>query len=208
VVDADRLERWATGFEQRHGSPVLVDADGADLVMTAPDGEQARFVFPAPGLLDRGVAFADVVSFARAVLEPRRTAVVLARRGGYACAVVEGDRVEVSKVGTRYVQGRTAAGGWSQQRFARRRANQTDGLVDACVEVAVRLLARSGATAVATGGDRDLAHRVLADRRLRDLAELPRGQHVVVGDPRSDIVKELPKFLRQVTIQISEGRSP
>jgi hypothetical protein len=36
------------------------------------------------------------------------------------------------KVGTRYVQSRTAAGGWSQQRFARRRDNQADELVGRC----------------------------------------------------------------------------
>ena len=54
--------------------------------------------------------------------------------------VASGDRLTAHKVGTRYVQSRTAAGGWSQQRFARRRANQADGLVGAAVEHAVRLL--------------------------------------------------------------------
>jgi hypothetical protein len=129
--------------------------------------------------------------------------VVLARRGGYACALVEGDRVEVSKVGTRYVQGRTAAGGWSQQRFARRRANQTDELVGACTEHAVRLLAGAGARLVVTGGDRELPDRVLTDPRLKAVAELPRGRRLEVGDPRSEVVKKLPVLLRQVTVQLS-----
>jgi hypothetical protein len=139
-----------------------------------------------------------------AVLEPRRTAVVLARRGGYGVAVVSGDKVEVSKVGTRYVQGRTAAGGWSQQRFARRRANQTDDLVDTCADHAVRLLVPSRATVVATGGDRTLCDRVLADPRLKPLGALPRGQHLDVGDPRSTVVKDLPRLLRAVAIQLSD----
>ncbi len=42
--------------------------------------------------------------------------------------------------GTRHVQSRTAAGGWSQQRFARRRGKQADELVDAVVGHARRVL--------------------------------------------------------------------
>ena len=68
-----------------------------------------------------------VVGVARFDHDP--LAVVLVRRGGYAVGVASGDRLTAHKVGTRYVQSRTAAGGWSQQRFARRRANQADGLV-------------------------------------------------------------------------------
>jgi hypothetical protein len=203
VVDAARLARWVSNFEDRHGAPAVATSDGPDLVLAAPDGEVARLVFPAPAVLAPATSFADVETFGRAVLEPRRTAVVLARRGGYACAVVQGDRVEVSKVGTRYVQGRTAAGGWSQQRFARRRANQTDDLVQTCADHAVRLLVPSGATVVATGGDRTLCDRVLADPRLKALGKLHRGQHLDVGDPRSDIVKDLPRLLRVVPIQLA-----
>jgi len=46
---------------------------------------------------------------------------------GLLIGVASGDRLTAHKVGTRYVQSRTAAGGWSQQRFARRRTNQADG---------------------------------------------------------------------------------
>ena len=59
------------------------------------------------------------------------------RSGGSGCCwpggarwrsgVAEGDRLVASKVDSYYVQGRTAAGGWSQQRFARRRENQATG---------------------------------------------------------------------------------
>ena len=45
-----------------------------------------------------------------------------------------------AKVGSRHVQSRTAAGGWSQQRFARRRGKQADELVDAVVRHARRIL--------------------------------------------------------------------
>ena len=131
-------------------------------------------------------------------------AVLLVRRGGYACAVVRDGRVVASKVGTRYVQGRTAAGGWSQQRFARRRAKQTDELAGAAADVAVRVLAGSDAACVATGGDRPLVDRVLADPRLRALAGLPRGPHLQVGDPRADVVRALPDLLSRVSVTLVE----
>ena len=83
-------------------------------------------------------------------------AVVLVRRGGYAVGVASGDRLTAHKVGTRYVQSRTAAGGWSQQRFARRRANQADGLVGAAAEHAVRLLTGIRPAGVVLGGDKAL----------------------------------------------------
>ena len=46
------------------------------------------------------------------------------RRGGYAVGLASGGGFTASKVGSRHVQSRTAAGGWSQQRFARRRGSR------------------------------------------------------------------------------------
>jgi hypothetical protein len=129
---------------------------------------------------------------------------VLVRRGGYACAVLDAGQVVTSKVGQRYVQGRTAAGGWSQQRFARRREKQTDELAGAAADVAARLLVDPLPGDLATGGDRPLVDRVLADPRLRRLAALPRGPHLPVGEPRSDVVRALPDLLTRVTVTITE----
>ena len=55
---------------------------------------------------------------------PRDWGVLLVRKGGFAVARLAGSEVVASKVGQRHVQGRTKAGGQSQQRFARRRENQ------------------------------------------------------------------------------------
>ncbi|HWH29889.1 MAG TPA: Vms1/Ankzf1 family peptidyl-tRNA hydrolase, partial [Mycobacteriales bacterium] len=52
-------------------------------------------------------------------LAPRRVGVLLVRLGGFACGVFTGDDLVASKVGSRPVHGRSAAGGQSQQRFAR-----------------------------------------------------------------------------------------
>jgi hypothetical protein len=207
-VDAGRLARWCEGFAARHGGPPVVARDGEAAVLHGPDGESARILPPFPLPAD----VLDLEAVLRWCADDRRCAVLLLRRGGYACAALDGARVTASKVGTRYVQGRTAAGGWSQQRFARRRENQTDGLVTAAVEAAARVLlappvARSFDWLV-TGGDAALVTRALADPRLRALADLPRGPHLAVGDPRSDVVRAVPELIRRVRIQLVEPVHP
>ncbi|WP_240917951.1 acVLRF1 family peptidyl-tRNA hydrolase [Phycicoccus sp. HDW14] len=126
------------------------------------------------------------------------------RRGGYAVGVAAGDRLVTHKVGTRYVQSRTAAGGWSQQRFARRRANQADELVGAVTEHAVRLLAGSGATGLVLGGDRSLAEGVLEDPRLAGLRDLPRAELYDLPDPRLAVLQKALERARSVRVTIEE----
>jgi hypothetical protein len=125
---------------------------------------------------------------------PSPIVLLLVRRGGYGVAVVHDGRLTASKVGSRYVQSRTAAGGWSQQRFARRRDNQAAALLDSAAGVAARLaLGDDGRTAprgtlVVTGGDRALADQLLADPRLAALARHRSTRHLDVPDPRSDVL--------------------
>jgi hypothetical protein len=195
-VGAARLERWAAGFAERHGA-ATPSATEQGLRLLAADGATASFAHP----WGNGPT---VAAFAAAVLAPRRVGVLLVRRGGYACAAVDAGRVTASKVGHRYVQGRTAAGGWSQQRFARRREKQTDELAGAAADVAARLLLDAAPEVLATGGDRPLVDRVLADPRVRALAALPRGPHLAVGDPSADLVRSLPDLLTRVAVTVTE----
>jgi hypothetical protein len=204
-VGADRLSRWCGGFGERHGEPVTVERAGDRLVLTATDGAAAVLV-PGFAWPDDVV---DLPSALAWVASPRRCAVLLVRRGGYACALLDTARppaaaVTASKVGSRYVQSRTAAGGWSQQRFARRRENQARDLTRAVADVAVRLLLPGPADWLVTGGDRALVDAVLVDPRLRALADLPRGPHLATGDPRAADVRRLPELISAVRIELSE----
>jgi hypothetical protein len=204
-VDAARLHRWVAGFAARHGLAAVV-ATPEGILVQGEDGAAAaaRAALGSwePPLLDGSDLVAALAAHA---LTERRVAVVLLRRGGYACAMLVGRRIEASKVGSRYVQGRTAAGGWSQQRFARRRDRQTDELVGACAEVARRLLLPAlPADAVVTGGDRRLLERVLADPGLTALRALPRGPHLDVGDPREAVLREVADRVHSVRIDLAE----
>ena len=119
-VPSQRSERWVANFEARHGETTFAVASGS-LSGLAADGSTftARLPFEAA---DDGAAEAG--SFADEVRAPDAWGVLLVRKGGFAVARVTGERGVDSKVGQRHVQGRTKAGGQSQQRFARRRDNQ------------------------------------------------------------------------------------
>jgi hypothetical protein len=202
-VPPERLGRWLDGVADRHGSflDVSQDADGAVRVICADTTTltlRAPFDWrPGPALLSE---------FTAGVRQPRRAAVLLVRRGRWAVGVFDGADLVVSKVDARQVQGRTAAGGWSQQRFARRRGHQTDAVVAAAVETAVRvLLPHAGeVAALFPGGDRGLVDAVLADPRLRALAALRREPPLEVGEPTKAVLLATPEQFRAVRVHIVE----
>ncbi len=131
-------------------------------------------------------------------------AVVLVRRGGYAVALADGLTLLAHKVGTRHVQSRTAAGGWSQQRFARRRGNQADELVHAVQGHAARVLEGAEPRGLILGGDKALAALVLEDPRLRALVDLPRRELYDLADPRRGVLDAALARARAVRVTIED----
>jgi hypothetical protein len=131
-------------------------------------------------------------------------ALLLIRRGGYAVGLAHGTAFAESKVGTRHVQSRTAAGGWSQQRFARRRGNQADELVRAVAEHAVRILPRGIPAGLVVGGDKTLVRAVLDDPRLAHLEGMPRRELYDLPDPRRAVLEDALRRGRAVRVTIEE----
>jgi Actinobacteria/chloroflexi VLRF1 release factor len=194
-----RLPGWLEGFAARHGAWVAEPSRepiGWDLV--AADAARAQVVVPAwlesaePGPFDPDALAGLTPSFG----------VLLLRRAGYVVAAFEGGALAEKKIGTRHIHGRTAAGGWSQQRYARRRDNQADEIVGAAAETADRILGpRADLQFLVTGGDRPLLNAALkaVDRRL---AALPVGAHLGVGTPDARMLAVIPDRVLAVQIRI------
>jgi hypothetical protein len=159
------------------------------LLAEAPDGSVARAALPWGRSYDGA---GDVASFADEVRRPVRWGILLVRKGGFALATVDGTEVSGSKVGQRHVQGRTKAGGQSQQRFARRRDNQARQAYEAAADHAHRVLVAEGGglQALVCGGDRSAVEQVLADPRLARLVELRVEPWLAVPDPRRSVLEQ------------------
>ena len=197
-VAPERLDRWLTGFGERHGE-VRYDVTPTSVTLSAEDGESAVVTVPFEPLaeLSREGLLAHV-------LRPRRLGVLLVRRGGYGAGVFAGGKLLDSKVGSRHVQGTTKAGGWSQQRYARRRDNQAREAFAAATEVAVRILAPAKLDVVVCGGDRRAVDAVLDDPRLKELATLVRPPFLGVPDPKQKVLEQAASDARAIRIELSE----
>jgi Actinobacteria/chloroflexi VLRF1 release factor len=89
--------------------------------------------------------------------KPRTVGVLLVRLGGYAAGVFTGypPVLGAAKVGSRPVHGRSAAGGWSQHRFARRREKQANEALSAAADAAVMIFGGgAGASRGGAGGQK------------------------------------------------------
>jgi hypothetical protein len=139
----------------------------------------------------------------------RTVAVLLVRLGGYAVGVFSGSppRLEASKVGTRLVHGRSAAGGWSQHRFARRREKQAATALGAAADTAVAVFGPHlrRLDAVVLGGDRRTVAGLRDDPRLGPYFDLAVDRFLTVPDPRLAVLRETPRMFRCVRIWIADG---
>jgi hypothetical protein len=221
-VDPERIVKWVKGFFERHGalasrdgeltwssahrSVTLRAADGAIAVLepfaaAAPGGAAGS---NGPGGTGAPTGAGELDGLAAWASPPAAVALILVRRGGYGVGLGQGPELVSHKVGTRYVQSRTAAGGWSQHRFARRRDNQADALVVSVIEHARRVVLASPTAALVVGGDKSLVHDVLADPRLARLTRLPRRELFDLPDPKLVVLKQALRRGRAVRIVVSE----
>jgi hypothetical protein len=211
-VPAERLARWLDGFAQRHGTTTAT-ADATEVALVGADGARAWLTVPFPPLptaadaRDAAAAgdAADVLAVLIAhVTQPRTIGVLLVRRRAHAVGVFVGDELVASKVDSSYVQGTTRAGGWSQQRYARRRANQALAAFADAADTCARVLLPRAAEfdALICGGDHAAVDAVLADPRLTTLAARRREPFLTVPDPRLRILQGTPEQFRAVRITL------
>ena len=193
-MPAARIERWVANFEDRHGATTLDVRDGR-LHGQAADGSW----FSAQAPFDRRVDGAETGALVHTCVPPEDWGVLLVRKGGFAVARLTGETIVESKVGQRHVQGRTKAGGQSQQRFARRRDNQARAAYEAAADHAARIVGAVGLLVV--GGDHAAVTAVLEDPRLARAAAHVSGAFLTVPDPRRGVLESA--ILEACSVRIS-----
>ena len=203
TVGRDRLGRWLDNFATRHPD-CSARPDGDFVIVTAADGAEARIGVPF-GPLPAGDR-SPTDRLVEHVLIDRRIGAVLVRRGGFAVGVFEGTTLIDSKVGSSYVQSRTKAGGWSQQRYARRRGNQAKQLYEKATEavVAVLLPVVDDLAAIAGGGDRAGIEATLAEPRLHGVRNLLLPRIYPAEDPRLRVLEAFPEQFLAVQIALND----
>ena len=119
-------------------------------------------------------------------------AAVLVRLGGFAVGLFDGERLVVSKVGSRFVKGLHKKGGSSSGRFRRRREEQARALIEAAAGTAGTVLEphRARIEHVALGGDRAAARKVV--EQLPWLGEKALPRFFTVPEPRYRELERLP----------------
>ena len=190
--------RWIDGFADRHGAytPAVT---ATEVTLTAVDGATATITVPFPPL--EGTRVADLLTHVR---RTRRVGVLLVRRNGYAVGIFAGSSLASSKVDSTYVQSTTKAGGWSQQRYARRRANQANAAFAEAADVAARILAPASLDALCAGGDRAAVRAVLSDRRLAHLDPLLSPPWLNVKDPKLRVLAATPEQFLAVRVTVTD----
>ena len=208
-VAPERLPGWIDRFTARHGFDAAWGAAPAEpdgtVRLVALDDAVAELA-PPPG----APAARDLDEFVTVAQQARRLGLVLARQASVAVGIAVGDRLEVSKVDTSYVQSRTAAGGWSQHRYARRRSNQAKAAAEDAADLVVRLLlpALDGLATVVTGGDRRTVEAILADDRLAPVAARRADRFLDVAEPRLAVLRAAVEAARAVRIVIRDPAPP
>jgi hypothetical protein len=201
TVAFSRLPRWLDGFADNHGG-LTTEAGPEQVLVTAADG--ARVWIDVPFRPWPVPESRPLTALQLHLNRSRRIGVLLVRRGGYAAGVFEGPTLIASKVGSAYVQGTTKAGGSSQQRFARRRANQARAAFSEAAEVAVRILLphKEDLEALICGGDRAAVAASLTDPRLAPLLPLRSAPFLPVPDPRLRVLQATPEQFLTVRLAI------
>jgi Actinobacteria/chloroflexi VLRF1 release factor len=197
-------------FTMRHGATVAAVDDRREIVtVRAADGSSAECHIPFPPLTGAGCSPSHLAAHAGA---DRTVGVLLARLGGYAAGVFSGapPRLVASKVGSRLVHGRSAAGGTSQHRFARRREKQAREALEAAADCAVGVFGPVSAEldAVVLGGDKRAMAALRDDVRLRAYFDIAVDRFLTVPDPRLAVLQGTPRLFRAIRIRLTETGSP
>ena len=205
-VAPERLGRFLERFAAGHGGVVTTTVAPQRVDVTTGDGWTASIPVPFGPLAAQpskqaGQAVDDLLGH---LMVPRTIGLLLVRLGGYSVGIARAGVVLTSSTGSRLVHGRTAAGGQSQQRFARRREGQARVALRAAADTAARVLLPRAAEldAIVVGGDTAALRSLTADPRLAALLARAEPRVLDIPEPRRAVLDEAARRARCVEVQL------
>jgi hypothetical protein len=199
-------------FGLRHGgvSSAVQGETGVMITFDAADGSVAECHPPFPPVVGSAPDEASAEAIAAHALRDRVVGVLLVRLGGYAVGVFSGTPpvLTASKTGSRPVHGRSAAGGWSQHRFARRREKQANEALAAAADAAVAVLGAARLDAVVLGGDKRAVAELRDDARLVPYLDRAQARFLTVPDPRLAVLRTTPSAFQAIRIRLTDAERP
>lgn len=206
-VEPERLAGFLERFAAGHGGVLSTTVTPQRVDVAAGDGTRASIPVPfgplvaAPGLR-AGLAVDELLDH---LMVPRLIGLVLVHLGGYSVGIARAGVVLTSSTGSRLVHGRSAAGGQSQQRFARRRDNQARVALRAAADTAARVLLPRAAEldAIVLGGDTAALRTLASDPRLAPLLARAEPRVLDIAEPRRAVLDHAAVRARCVEIQLT-----
>ncbi|MTD13778.1 hypothetical protein GIS00_07450 [Nakamurella sp. YIM 132087] len=189
-IPPERVVGWINRFAGRNDGIDEITGDDNALALAGGDGTTASIAVPFPpmalGHREPVEALLDHIASLGTV------GLILVRGGAHSIGIAREGVVLASSTDRKYLQGRTAAGGWSQQRYARRRGNQLTFSLEHAASLAARvLLDGPPIDALVVAGDSGAITTVLADRRLAPLLPLPRRTFGDIPEPRRAVLDDI-----------------
>ncbi|UKD55935.1 hypothetical protein L3Q65_04250 [Amycolatopsis sp. FU40] len=206
-VPPERLDGWFARFAERNGGVRATVLSATQVRVTAGNGTTATATVPFGPLKEQGeypgLAVGPLLHHVRT---PRLIALLLVRKGGHSLGLAYDGRVVLSRTDRHHVQGRTAAGGWSQQRFARRREGQTRAALQSAAQDAYEVLLPrlSEVDAVVLGGDRRALDELRSDRRLAELFDRAEPRVLDLPEPRHEVLADAAQRARAVELVVRD----
>lgn len=201
-VTPRRLPGWFDRFARQHGGAATTEieahrvrvraCDGAVVVVDVPFGP-----LPTPSGEQSGLAVSELVEH---VGHPRRLGLVLVRLGAHSVGVCYDGKVLASSTDRHLVHGRNKAGGWSQQRFARRREGQARRSLESAADAVARVLLPERLDGLVLGGDRQALETLARDPRLTALLASAESAVLDVPEPRRAVLDEA--AVRATTVEV------
>ena len=219
-ISPARVTGWFDRFAERHQGILrteltdhgvtVVARDGSTVVSDVPfaplcelDGGRLDWSSGEPPLCRDGLAIDGLVAH---LTRPRRIGLLLVRLGGHSVGVAENGGVLVSATDRRPVHGRNKAGGWSQQRFARRREGQAREALRAAADDTARVLVPRlpELVAVVLGGARRSLDVLRADRRLAGVFAVAEPRVLDVPEPRRSVLDDAAARACALCVRVTE----